>query len=28
LKEAKNFVEDGVHPLIIIKGFRKAAELV
>jgi len=27
LKEARNFVEDGVHPLIIIKGFRKACEL-
>jgi len=27
LKEAKNFVEDGVHPQIIIKGYRKACEL-
>jgi len=27
LKEAKHFVEDGVHPQIIIKGYRKACEL-
>jgi len=27
LKEAKNFVEDGVHSQVIIKGFRKACEL-
>jgi len=27
LKEAKTFVEDGVHPQILIKGFRRAAEL-
>lgn len=28
LKQAKNFVEDGVHSQIIIKGYRKACELV
>nr|WCZ58649.1 T-complex protein 1 subunit eta [Seculamonas ecuadoriensis] len=27
LKEAKQFVEDGVHPQIIIRGYRKAARL-
>lgn len=27
LKEAKSFVEDGVHQQVIIKGFRKACEL-
>jgi T-complex protein 1 subunit eta len=27
LKQAKNFVEDGVHSQIIIKGYRKACEL-
>lgn len=27
LKEAKQFVEDGVHPQVIIRGFRKACEL-
>lgn len=28
LKEAKSFIEEGVHPSIIIKGYRKACELV
>eukprot|EP01114_Cavostelium_apophysatum_P004342 TRINITY_DN1455_c0_g1_i2.p1 TRINITY_DN1455_c0_g1~~TRINITY_DN1455_c0_g1_i2.p1 ORF type:complete len:564 (-),score=194.85 TRINITY_DN1455_c0_g1_i2:30-1721(-) len=27
LKEAKSFIEDGVHPQILIKGYRRAAEL-
>jgi T-complex protein 1 subunit eta len=27
LKEVKNYIEDGVSPQIIIKGFRKASEL-
>ena len=27
LKQAKNFVQDGEHPQIIIKGFRKAAQI-
>jgi len=27
LKEAKPFVEEGVHPQVIIRGYRKAAEL-
>lgn len=28
LKQAKSFVEEGVHPQSIIKGFRRASELV
>lgn len=28
LKETKSFIEDGVSPHIIIKGYRKAAQLV
>jgi T-complex protein 1 subunit eta len=28
LKQAKSFVEEGVHPQTIIKGYRKASELV
>jgi hypothetical protein len=28
LKEVRSFIEDGVSPHIIIKGFRKAAQLV
>ena len=27
LKEAKQFIEDGEHPVVIIKGYRKAAQL-
>ncbi len=28
LKNAKPFIEDGVHPQIIMKAYRKAADLV
>lgn len=28
LRESKSFIEDGVSPHIIIKGYRKAAQLV
>ena len=28
LKEVRGFIEDGVSPQVIIKGFRKATQLV
>lgn len=28
MKEAKSFIEEGVHPQVIIKAYRKALELV
>jgi len=27
LQEAKSFVEDSVHPMVLIKGYRKACQL-